>query len=204
MLQRTVDLIGEMVESDGVFGDAITIVAPVEFPAIAGAHTVSFNYPGSILQGILNTRSLWAGHQFVCYLLGDVLFSRAALVRHLRWNISRPLFLGRKNENPISGKRHPELYALNFAVDRYMGISQEMERACLKLTTPPMEREPKLWALLDYFVQKFPEKLPESAIFGEVIDYTDDIDSPEEFEAYWPRMVASALKDERKEGGMNE
>lgn len=148
---------------------------------------------GPLLDGIAATHEFWKTDR-VIFLLGDVLFSKDAMQTILD-DESQIMFFGRVLLNRITGKNAPELYAFNMC---RMSFEVVLEH-CRWMATRgrPIRYPPKLWALnrlmggLDHDAPTICSKL-----LTQIDDYTDDIDSPEEYRDFWPRMVYEALREE--------
>lgn len=148
---------------------------------------------GPLLDGIVATHEFWKTDR-VIFLLGDVLFSHAAMQTILD-DESQIMFFGRTGPNKITGKQAPELFGFNMRRLTFPSVTHHchwMNARGRKIRYPP-----KLWALnrmmggLEHY-----EPLVSIELITEINDYTDDLDSPEEYKHFWPQMVLEALKED--------
>jgi len=141
---------------------------------------------GPLLTGIADCmdQSPWSSE--IVFLLGDVLFSRRALevaIGAYGGSIRRMRFTARLEPSSVSGKAAPELFSLAVQGD---GID-EVRKMIGILTKRGNQMPGKLWNLWDMAMT--PPTWP-------INDYTDDVDSPEEYLAFWPAMRDAALAEE--------
>lgn len=133
---------------------------------------------GSLLSGIYNSRHMWDGYDRIIVLLGDVVYSNE-LIEVIEGD-KRPIsFYGRLRGNSFTGKKARELFGLSF-----YGDWQDRLNFVLR------ELRGKLWTLI--------EELGTNHLI-EVMDYTDDVDSPEGYEKFWERLKSYANKDDKGE-----
>lgn len=129
------------------------------------------------LDRLWNTRQLWGGDLGVgreaLVLLGDVVYSP----RVLQWMIEHPTgasgkvaFLGRRGLNRVTGKVSPEIYALRLDV-----LGGHLVRQYLEVAERRLARGGKLWGLW--------EAMAGQSVWLETGDYTDDVDTPEDYRA---------------------
>lgn len=133
----------------------------------------------TLIDGILKTEKFWKGR--VNIILGDVIFSHKAiklLYNRDLYNHDYPIFiLGRKGRNVITGKAAKELFALSFTDFKIKDHFQQL-----------LKSSGKLW---NYYYQFHPHLIdPE--------DYTDDIDSPQAFEQFYPQMLQAVRGDKNE------
>jgi hypothetical protein len=166
----------------------ITVIADGEFApyVIQKARLYSFRDPGSLLKGIWHTRDMWEADDIII-LLGDVVFSNAAIDYILNvYSIVSCVLFWREALNPITGKTASE----RFGVSIPKGAKEEFIGDIFHLWKfiEAQGRDTKLW---DY--QKY------RALSGWTFDdYTDDIDSPEEYDQFWGLLSGAALEDDEK------
>ena len=139
---------------------------------------VTLTDPGHcVLDGIAQTVDLW-GSGRVVVLLGDVVFSRAAL-----WAIfadGRPFFFA---GTPVVSGSFGELFALSFAADRHKRLAHLLETVpCRRTSTgTPMryavgQQGGHLRRLLWH--SQNGDRRPRQQRYLEIGDWTDDIDEP--------------------------
>ncbi len=150
-------------------------------------------YQETVLEAIAATSPLW--RQQTTILLGDVVFSDQAMQWLAETGVdeTEPVQLfGKTGSNIFTGKAWPEIYGLRFSVSAGHRLLEciretlngpnerrkiwELYRALLKI---PQTREPDYW----YYYHP-----PQSHLFAEVSDWTDDIDRPEEYWSLVPRL----------------
>jgi len=130
--------------------DSIIYIFPV-------MHLSTKSFVGnSVADGIRSTIPSWPAKGTVHILLGDVVFSKAAL--EIAYRPIGLRFLGKTGPNQFTGKTWSELYSLTFSHDYYDKVKAAIEKSGT------------LWDVA--------ERL--RAPVQECLDYTDDIDSPEE------------------------
>lgn len=181
--KQFVDVLGEPLIArtlravrDEVPGADVIVVAAAEpawqkMCADFGAELVTLEAPGrTVLDGLWQTRPYWA--ETTRFLLGDVVFSRAAMTAALKTEV--PLyFVGRHGQNRITKCPWGELFALGTTGDVLAGL-----HASGKLW--------RLWA-----------SLRERAEFYEIDDYTDDVDDARDLSSL-PALCAAAKADDAR------
>lgn len=150
-------------------------------------------YICSLVEGIMNTRPYWSVDGRTILLLGDVIFSYPALQAILDYQGSVG-FLGRRGPNQITGKAASELFALSIEHDLYETIFDSC--AILKKSEREEKRGMRLWDLLDHLNRNHDCEL--LTLPG---DYTDDMDSPEEYLEFFLKLDIAALNEARKPQG---
>jgi hypothetical protein len=150
--------------------------------------------PDPLLAGLEATRALWdCGRTLI--LLADVVFSYNAL--DLLIASTEPIrFLGRSGANPIIDKAANELFGFVMSSEFYecvVGHCLAMTRRGASINYPP-----KLWALYRLICGfEHDEYKYEDQILLDPEDYTDDVDSPQEYAHYWEYLKRAALEDLR-------
>lgn len=138
-----------------------------------------------ILDGIAATADLWRGR--VIILLGDVVFSRAALAAIV--DDERPLFFAGKKIADTTGENTTgELFALSFAAEEHARIAILL--GSVPCRTRDHGREPMRYATgqqsghLRYLLWHLQRgaRNPWPAYFLAIDDWTDDIDYPSDIE----------------------
>lgn len=149
----------------------------------------------SLLYGMLRTEGLWMGR--MTFLLGDVVYSNAAMKSIVE--DKRPIvFFGRFGPNKITGKVASELFGISFDESEYDLIEQTM-RAIIRDKDAPE----KLWGL-SYKLAKVVElktgerEAEDTGLLLLFDDYTDDCDSPQEFNEFYPALHEAAKMDDEQ------
>jgi hypothetical protein len=170
-----------------IYTTNIILIAPDEFktlidiPEYVVQTTLGYrdNEKRLLLDGILRTKDFWGEKTTI--VLGDVVFSDAAI--HTFFNIDLPSWiLGRTRPNKYTEKKAGELFSLTFNI-AHTEMLYNLTTALSKLGNTG-----KLW---DYYFSYKP------ALF-ELHDWTDDIDSPEAYKQFYPKMI-EMVKNENKE-----
>jgi hypothetical protein len=173
LLQRTLRLCRKLTKSPIVVVGWNT--AP--FAQLAADLHVQPNPGQGLLDGIWNTRSLWT--DYTTYLLGDVVFSRAALTRCL--DPKKFTFFGRQGASRYTGCPYGEIFG--------MGLGRKGQKIVAEIIADPeirKHRAGRLWGLWG--------RVDTIAKWREIDDWTDDIDLPAELEAFRP-LFPTIAKD---------
>lgn len=162
----------------------ITVVAraTVEWKALATSTGVSLralpDTGDGILDGLRNSLAMWSKDAVTLVLLGDVVWTEAALQGGLTAE-PRPLtFIGRSGPNTITGRPWPELFGLSIAPSaarRLLALLADKEAQ--RSDAWPGENG-KLWSLVRTL--RATRQIPMSMF--EIDDATDDVDVPEDME----------------------
>ena len=131
--------------------------------------------PRTLLDGILRTKALWTEDTII--LLGDVVFSNAAIKMLLESSLPYTWMFGRTDPNPFTGKLASELFAFSFNPyqDNIIGNINSM-----------LGLSGKLW---EYYYT-YDLYLLKSRC------YTDDFDSPEAYQQFYDKMLEAVRKDD--------
>lgn len=180
-----------MLISHGVMDPIITIARP---DASAGGRMLTFSEPtGAIVLSIASV--LLAAENEIIILLGDVVFSHDLVERILQDRA--PLrFYGRIGTNHFTGKEVSELFAMKVQESQREFVLKECEWL---LSHGRLQYPPKMWQLyrkcadLPLHEQKF-----EVELLFRSYDYTDDVDSPEEYNFFWNKLNTEAAQDDDK------
>ncbi len=196
LIQRT---IRQASEATGRTPTDLTLVAPGDFLLYNIPKWVkfrSFQEPtGCILEGICKTKKEWEGHRVV-FLLGDVVYSNYA-IRHILNAQHRLALFGRKSGNSITGKEASEIFALGFNDDKLVQycIWDRMREIYFRQE----DKNAKLWTFHDYLTNKEPwDSVLKGSAFHVINDYTDDVDSPEEYHFFFEKLKELALADDER------
>lgn len=149
-------------------------------------------YPESeqetVVEAISATSSLWKNGT-ITILLGDVVFSRNVLfwLAHSWLNENDPIqLIGRLGQNSFTGKPWPEIYGIRFLVSASERILQGID----SVLSGKYERK-KIWELYRALIGEpqiekpdlnYLYHPPKNNIFAVVKDWTDDIDTLEEYQ----------------------
>lgn len=177
-----------MVKAFGINSDDIVVVAPESFKGYTGdvrLHTL--DSPGKLLNGIAKCEGFWLDER-VTILLGDVLFSRDGLGEILDSSGTFSL-LGRIGPNQSTGKSASELFGFAMADEVY----EQIAFACRHITRKGSDLNGKLWDLRSVLMERQPDEVE----FFQTIDWTDDVDSVEEYQQFWPQLLRMALLERR-------
>ncbi len=157
--------------------------------------------PGPILDGMMQIFPLWESERTVV-LLGDVVFSYKAL--DLILGTQEPIaFVGRPGQNPIIRKKAAELFGISVSREMYGDVYDH----CVRMTArgAAINYPPKLWALYRLVCGfEYDEYKYEKKILLDPEDYTDDLDSVEEYEEFWLQLSGAALADTPVDAGVQE
>lgn len=123
--------------------------------------------PGSgLLDGIWNTRDLWS--RYTTILLGDVVFSRAALKRCL--DPRTFAFFGRLGPNVHTQRPYGEIFGLSLGARGQKIVTKTIGDPKIR-----QQRGGQLWGLWDLVSSR--------ARWCAIEDWTDDVDTPDDLEA---------------------
>ena len=134
---------------------------------------------GSVVGAIYHYRKLWGTS--ILIVLGDVVFSSQAIRTMVTTDPSQSAFFGRHGPNPITGKSHWEVYAVRICLDG--------RRRFLEAMADPTWRRNADTKLHD-LVRALP-----SIPFVEISDYTDDIDTEEDYVKRFPILKRAVSED---------
>lgn len=137
---------------------------------------------GSSVSGMFQTREFWGEADRIVFIQGDTVFSNEVVRRVGYSETSRTVF-GRKGHNKITGKQARESFAMSITLDDFDWFKSVL--------TETMIKNPSLQAGFGDIYK------PRNFIYIDVDDYTDDIDSPEEYEQYGEILIKSAIDDDK-------
>lgn len=136
---------------------------------------------GSVVGAIHHYRNLWGGS--VLIVLGDVVFSNRAVWKMVVFE-QRTSFFGREvGANPVTGKVNSEIFALRIAQKDHTLFLEAMSE-------PTWRRHP------DTKLHDLRLKLLGVVPFFEISDYTDDIDTEEDYVKRLP-LLKQAVEGDR-------
>ncbi|MEM9399017.1 MAG: hypothetical protein AAF984_02305 [Verrucomicrobiota bacterium] len=127
---------------------------------------------------LLSTQSLWDERTIV--LLGDVFYTKAAMgtIVHLNANIR---FIGRNKKSKYTSTPWKELFAVSFEKDSHLALIESINVA---IQDAQSGGKGKLWQIYRSLVGLPLNKIEfDSIIFIHIDDFTDDFDSPSEYDA---------------------
>ncbi|MCH2183062.1 MAG: NTP transferase domain-containing protein [Mariniblastus sp.] len=133
----------------------------------------------------LSTRSLWGGMTLV--LLGDVFYTRNAIDKIVSFKEGVHVF-GRRGASLFTRSPYGEIFAFSFDRASAGEMLEKAERVCADAKAGGRGKIWELYRALAGF--SLDEQQFEREIFVSIHDFTDDIDSPEEYE----RMAGQYLK----------
>ena len=176
----------------------ITVIAPLYFHGFIGdaeLEVIPREIPGPLLEGIAHSEYLW-GFDRTLFLLGDVVIS-PAMMNTVIDNRDGCRFIGRLGENPVTGKEAPELFGLTVGRWKYMEVYAHCRWMCQR--GRDINYPAKLWALYRLMCGlKHDDYDVDNKLLLEVEDdYTDDIDSVQEYQNYGSKLVIAALEADR-------
>ena len=175
IIQRTIRQFSKynpIVIANGDFADHVLMMRSLHEPT------------GSINEGILSLYEDWNNVGYTTILLGDVVFSNDAVRKIINCEHDFTIFC-RDGANKVTGKDAREIFALKF---NHLRISWIMKL----LMTLKAEQAPKLWNMWEKVQNMRPSPI-------EIIDdYTDDIDSVEEYNAWFSILRRCVKEDDEK------
>lgn len=136
----------------------------------------TLHYAGNILHGIYQLLQMGESHIF---LLGDVIFSRQLLADIFAYDEREYTLWGRQDGNPVTGKAAPEIFALT--VNKIFVPLVKVHMELIK------SYETKLWGYKRHYLFE--------GNWEEVTDWTDDIDSPEEYVKFFEKLEWCAVNE---------
>lgn len=191
LIQRTIRQLWELSRAKGnnIMGGValnVTLIAPGDFLLYNIPKWVkfqSFREPtGCILEGICRTKKEWDGHQIV-FLLGDVVYSNRMMQKIIS-NTDTVSFFGREGGNVFTGKEAKEIFAFSFNENHVIqqALWEDMRDIWFR-----GQIQAKLWHFCD-----------RGKLHTLDNDYTDDIDSPEEYNLFYEKLKELALADDKR------
>lgn len=148
----------------------------------------SYDKPSDLLYGIIQTRKLfgWDANRIII-LFGDVIFSRYAVSRIINDDKTLALY-GRRQENFVTGKQQPEIFGLSV----YRDLQYDVWTALYWLwrASVTYSYASTLWSFYHYVQDEY--------ILEEFGDYTDDIDSVDEYNLFYEYLCGAVKYDDGK------
>jgi len=142
---------------------------------------------GTIIRGLWMTNEFWREDQQIVFLLGDVVFSNDLVEQILsKEHYTTATIFGRTGSNPVTRKRAKEIFALVIpsGAESHNFWRQEFRSFWVN------HFGEKLW---DFYSINYPE-----LDFVEINDYSDDVDSPQEYQQFYPRLQEATVNDDAK------
>lgn len=178
-----------LLEDRGIKRRFILAAAPTELADQLEVPTVTYTRVPTILHTIHKSARSWGDEQTLL-LCGDVLFSGRALDFLLAVEDGIK-FLGRPHASAVTGKQHPELFGLTAVRNAHSDLLAAVEKM---LEWGEDHGIPvKLWHLFKHLSGFAPtEGTLTSNLMIHINDYTEDIDTVQEFREIWPRVLEAA------------
>ena len=157
--------------------------------------TMMAGEPGiNLLHRVYDSRVMWRDNTL--FLLGDVCFSHHAI----KTMVNDPdntsiLMAGRTGANPLTGRSQGEMFGLYVDTTRVSPLTLAATVSNAKAIAEDDGRDPKLH---DLWAEIKSSEL-DAALF-DPDDYTDDIDTLEDYERHWPLMREAAIADDGATG----
>jgi len=160
----------------------VTVIADGYFAAYMPQNVklTYFRFPGSLLSGIWQTIKWMDNYDRNIILLGDVVYSNS-LIKEILMVKEEYKIYGRRTGNLVTGKKARELFALEVSHALVPSLKHDI-KICLE-----RNKHARLWDLHHEVNSQL-----------DVDDYTDDLDSPEEYNQFWNKLKAAALKDDNE------
>lgn len=185
LIARTVRMLYER----GYDEEDIYVISPTHFKEhIRDCTVISLDPVDSVLDRVLQTSMFWSIYG-TTVLLGDVLFSHAVLDGLL--GSEELIFAGRIGSNQITGKQPSELFGFTVLPEDYETVMYQLRDLLMRPLTH-LGKHPRLW-----WLQRRMEDIVQDNTLLQCNDYTDDVDTPDEFHEFWPAMCVAALEDDR-------
>lgn len=176
LIKRTIRQLIERGLSD------ITVIANGDFAEHTSGILRSLHEPtGSINQGLLALYKDWEQDGYTLFILGDVIFSEEAM-NIIKDNREDFRLFARPWRNAVTGKEAREIFAVKI-------YRTQLARFQRLLQTLVNEDAPKLWNMYDKvkYMSPFPVEF--------IDDWTDDIDSPQEYDEFFYIMEQCAKEE---------
>lgn len=187
-------------------GFHVVVVAGTELHSLGASEFERLTLPDpgeEVLTACLAAMEMRPADGQAVIALGDALFSRAA-VASVAANLAGPSVLARVDPSPVCNKVAPEVFAAWWPA-ALEARTRERIGIMVGHRGHPGSRPSKPWGLPFAVLDDFPKmwtayshSLRLDAVRDLLIvssDYTDDIDSPEEWFAFWPDIRAAAIEE---------
>lgn len=135
--------------------------------------------PGDILNGI--SQLLKFNESFI-FLLGDVIYSQQLLADILSYDEREYTLWGRKGGNKYTGKAAKEIFALSVSIECVSTVIDQISHI-------KDVNDRNLWSLYHSFIY--------TGNWEEVNDWTDDVDSPEEYSQFFGFLEVHVIKENK-------
>jgi len=192
----------------------LTVIATEELLRLTGQQDLGITLldPGSDVLEPVHNLLVTPPADVTVIVLGDVLFSRAAVAKLVEGVQTKPSgCMARVGPSKVTTKRADEVFAI--WLDR-QAAELARERCAMMVPRlpnmtghPNMTRPSKPWAFpflacedmlamqVAYEQRANGGLMAAAAMLTTVDDYTDDVDSPIEYAAFWKPMLKAALED---------
>jgi len=162
------------------------VIIHSDYPHNIPATYYSYKSPGMLLHGIVSTKNNdlgWNANRIII-LFGDVVFSRYAVSTILEDTALLSLY-GRRGENFVTGKLQSEIFGLSV----YRDLQPDVGTALYWLWRAAVTYgyASNLWSLYYY--------IKNEQILKEFGDYTDDIDSVDEYNSFGEYLFDAVERD---------
>lgn len=193
IIQRTIDQVRKNICSSIILSAPGIICRDI----IGVQNMIAPRYSGELLSGILQLHKMW-DEEVNLFLLGDVVFSNSMIaeisgaceIANCSNGIKPMLFFGRIGSNRVTGKEASELFGVLVTKS---GI-ETLRKTCLDHNDPSIKNgSGKLWTLYKEFTK---DKENPDDFLVQSQDFTDDIDSPKEYQEFWSSLSLAALRDD--------
>lgn len=190
-------------------GFDVTVVASPELLMLSGTEGITLEDPGTdILECVLKLMELYPATQITVMALGDVIFSRDAVEKLAEAVESQPMgCMARVFPSKVCDKVADEVFAIWYWAEQWPiveGRARVMVMPGGKPGSRPL-RPRKPWAFpfavapdLNRVRRGYKSDHGLKSIEGDlltILDYTDDVDSPEEWLKFWYDLLAAAEAD---------
>lgn len=156
-------------------------------------HSVDDEGERPLLSRVIESKLYWWPSQTrVNFLHGDVIFSRDTISKILDYEGNFGSF-GRFGPNHFTGKRAPELFAV---VAREIATYTSLLDACESLSRNDGLTSAIINKLWDLRAEMRDRGFSFEGADNEIFDWTDDVDSGEEYINFYPKLVNYALREE--------
>jgi len=147
------------------------------------------------VETLISTEKLWDEHTVV--LMGDVFYTPEALKTILSPNNSSIKFYGRAGKSLFSHKAHGELFGISFSKNDSALIHEHAQKVIKAAKSMGHGKAWQFYRSIAGF--ELDQKKTEEKYFVEIDDFTDDFDTPEEYDLAVFRYSLVASKNPMKQ-----